>query len=477
VCASAGLVLACAAAVAPGQETQLNVDEFRAKIQKILAEGTTPSMSVAVARGGRMVWSEAFGFADRDARVAATAETPYSVASLTKPFTATAMMILAERKQLALDDAVDRHLGALMRPGVAVPAEVTIRRTLGHVAGFPVHFQYFFDDQPDRPLSFAETMRCYGAEISKPGSRYTYSNLGFGVLGEIVARVSGGSYRDFLAREVFGPLGLKRASVPERAEEAAGAAKRYGRDGRVLPFYVTDFAGGSALFATAEDLVRFGSFHAGAPMPGQRAILTPASLAAMHQSGPGDYGLGWSINRTWGRHTVVWHSGAMPGSASALWLVPAEKIAIAVVGNQITAPVNQLAGEILAALVPGPPAPAAKPPADAKPSPPAPSRTIPAGRYRGMLRSCPTAETLAIEVKSPGDMAATLGTERPRSLYDVSLAGGMLTGAFESLDERVYRLELRVAADRLQGVVTRRTGLGPRANLTVTLWAELERER
>jgi CubicO group peptidase (beta-lactamase class C family) len=229
------------------------------------------------------------------------------------------------------------------------------------------------------------------------------------------------------------------------------------------------------LYATAEDLARFGSFHAGAPMPGQRAILSPASLAAMHQSGQGDYGLGWSINRTWSRHTINWHSGAMPGSASALWLVPAEKIAIAVVGNQITAPVNQLAGEILAALVPGPPSPAAKPPAAATPSPPAPS--LPAGHYRGLLRTCPKAETLAIEVKSAGDMTAKLGTESPRSLYGVSLAGGTLTGAFESLDERVYRLELRVAGDRLEGVVTRRTSLGPRANVTVTLWAEVERER
>jgi CubicO group peptidase (beta-lactamase class C family) len=68
---------------------------------------------------------------------------------------------------------------------------VTIRRTLGHVAGFPVHYQYFFDDQPDRLQSLADTMRCYGAQISKPGSRYTYSNLGYGVLGASVGRVSG----------------------------------------------------------------------------------------------------------------------------------------------------------------------------------------------------------------------------------------------------------------------------------------------
>jgi CubicO group peptidase (beta-lactamase class C family) len=477
--ATTGLVIGCALGVALSQHAQLNVDDFRQKIRKILADGTTPSMAVAVARDGRMIWSEGFGFADREARVPATADTPYSVASVTKPFTATAMMILAERKRLALDDPLARHLGALQRSGVAAPADVTIRRTLGHVAGFPVHYQYFFDDQPERPLTFADTMRCYGAEISKPGSRYTYSNLGYGVLGETVARVSGEPYRDFLAREVFAPLGLKRASVPERAEETAGAAKRYGRDGGLLPFFVTDFAGGSALYATVEDLVRFGSFHVGAPMPGQRGILTPASLAAMQQSGLGDYGLGWSINRTWARHTLVLHTGAMPGSASALWLIPAEKIVIAVVGNQITAPVNQLAGEILAALVPGPLAAAAKAPEQPAPTL-AQDASIPAGRYRGTLRTCPQAEPLAIDVKTPGEIAVTLGTAEPRSLFDISVQAGRLFGTFESStgsSERQYRLELRAMGTRLEGVITRRTSLGPRANLLVTLWAELDRER
>ena len=148
---TAGLVVACAIAAAPGPQAQFNIDDLRQKIRKIIADGTTPSVAVAVARDGRMIWSEGFGFADRAARVAAAADTPYSVASVTKPFTATAVMILAERRKLALDDALDRHLGALQRPGAAAPADVTIRRTLGHVAGFPVHYQYFFDDRPDRP--------------------------------------------------------------------------------------------------------------------------------------------------------------------------------------------------------------------------------------------------------------------------------------------------------------------------------------
>ena len=338
-------LLLFAIAAAPSQRGELNIEEFRAKIRKIVGDGATPSLVVAVARGGRILWSEGFGFADREARVPATANTPYSIASVTKPFTATAVMILEERRRVSLDEPLDRYIAPLVRPGVAAPSGVTLRRVLGHVGGFPVHYQYFFDDEPDRPLSFADTMRCYAAEVQPPGSRYLYSNIGFEALAETVSRVSGQRYRDFLAREVFAPLTLKGASVPERAEEAIGAAKRYGRDGRPLPFYVTDFPGGSAVYATVEDLVRFGSFHAGASMDGQRTVLSPAALAVMQHAGLGDYGLGWSINANWSNHRIIWHSGAMPGSSATLWLVPAEKIAIALVANQIGAPVNQLAGE------------------------------------------------------------------------------------------------------------------------------------
>ena len=100
-----GLLLACAVALAPGQPEQLNIEDLRAKIRKAVADGTTPSLAVAVARGGRILWSEGFGFADREARVPATADTSYSIASVTKPFTATAVMILEDRKSTRLNSS------------------------------------------------------------------------------------------------------------------------------------------------------------------------------------------------------------------------------------------------------------------------------------------------------------------------------------------------------------------------------------
>src|SRR5262245_18668929 len=247
-------------------------DAIRARIEAAITAKQAPSIAVAVARNGRIEWSEGFGFADKARRTAATGSTPYAVASLTKTFTATALMALHERGRVALDDPVTKHLGPTARPNVSAPSEVTIRRTLQNVAGFPVHSDWFYVDRPSRPLPVTETLQCYGVEISKPGERYVYSNLGYGVIGEVIARASRQPYENFLAREVLQPLGLESARIARRAEEAIGAATLYGTDGEAVPFLLSDHPAASDLYISVEDLVRFGLFHAGGLQPARFVI-------------------------------------------------------------------------------------------------------------------------------------------------------------------------------------------------------------
>ena len=269
--------------------------DVRAKIESVIAAGRAPSIAVAVARDGRVVWSDAFGLADKTQRTPATATTPYAVASLTKTFTATALMVLNERGRLALDDPITKYLGPIARPHVAAPSEVTIRRTLQNVAGFPVHTQWFYVDRPERPLPIAETLRCFGAEINKPGERYIYSNIGYGALGEVVARASGQTYESFLTREVLQPLGLGSATIARRAEDTARAATLHGTDGAPVPFHLSDHPAASDLYINVEDLARFGLFHTGGLEP-SRPVIGDASRRAMQQPGIGGYGFGWLIN-------------------------------------------------------------------------------------------------------------------------------------------------------------------------------------
>jgi CubicO group peptidase (beta-lactamase class C family) len=130
---AAALTAAALAATTTAQQRSL--DDVRARILTALASGRAPSLAVAVARDGRIIWSDGFGFADKARRTPATAATPYGVASITKTFTATALMVLSERGRIGLDDPIARHLGATVRPNVTDASGVTIRRTLQNVGG------------------------------------------------------------------------------------------------------------------------------------------------------------------------------------------------------------------------------------------------------------------------------------------------------------------------------------------------------
>ena len=164
-----------------------SAERLRARLQALVDAGTTPSIAAAVGRDGRILWSGAAGLADVGRKVAATAETPYSLASISKPFTATAVMVLSERKLVELGAPFDRYLGPLPRPGSPDARGVTVERLLRHQAGFPTHYQFFYDDERARPLPLAKRLECYGVQLAAPGARYNYSNLGYGVLGELVS--------------------------------------------------------------------------------------------------------------------------------------------------------------------------------------------------------------------------------------------------------------------------------------------------
>ncbi len=452
------------------------LETARRSVQAVVDGARAPSVAVAVARNQRLIWNEAFGYADRERRRLATTDTPYSIASVTKPMTATAVMLLSDRGKLSLSDSVTKYAPAIQRPGVRNPDEVTIRRVLGHVGGFPVHYQFFYEDQADRPAPPAATMRCFGAEVSPPGRRYVYSNLGFEALRAVIEQVSGEPFADFLSRELFRPLEMRRTSVVEEPDAAGEAAVRYGTDGKPLPFYWTDHSAASAVYSTAADLVRFGRLHAGDPPAGE--LLTQESIGAMREPGLGSYGLGWSVNPNWHGRLVLFHSGAMPGASATLWVVPAERIVIALTANQIGVPVNRIAGEILELLLAAtgetPPLRAGDEAPGGEPAPPAEEVH---GRWEGTWSTCLEPEPIAVEVSTGDEVLVTIGDGHPLRVESAGVSGGRLTGELQTSPRVEYRFDLTAGGGRLRGPVVRRTSLGPRGNTVVTLWADLVRRR
>src|SRR5579872_1053556 len=207
--------------------------QAREHIQRGMVERSIPSLTIAVVQGNAVLWEEGFGWADRECRIAATPHTLYSMASISKPITATALMILKERGLLDLDHPINDYLGdSKLRAWVGNAEDATVRRVANHTSGLPMHYQFFYQDEPHQPPPVGETIRRYGNLVTVPGERFQYSNLGYGLLSEVIARLSGKSYADFLREELFLPLGMLRSSVNIGPGLERFQAQRYGSDGR-----------------------------------------------------------------------------------------------------------------------------------------------------------------------------------------------------------------------------------------------------
>jgi CubicO group peptidase (beta-lactamase class C family) len=173
------------ASSAPNDASKPDFSNVRRFIQEQLVAKSIPSMAVAVARNGTILWEEAFGWADRENRVPATEHTMYYTASVTKSFTETAIMVLHERNKLNLDRPVNDYLGTAKLTSTAFnPADATIRRVATHMAGLTTF-------NPTNPHPVEEMIRRYGVLFWPPGERYDYSNFGSIVLEEVIARASG----------------------------------------------------------------------------------------------------------------------------------------------------------------------------------------------------------------------------------------------------------------------------------------------
>ena len=330
--------------------------DVRDIIQKELKRSKVPSISVAVARGGEILWEESFGWADIENKIEATPRTAYSLASISKPVTATGLMILVERGLIDLDRPADEYLGESKLTAYHGRAEdATVKRLLHHTAGLPTHWHFFFEDDPYKRPSMDETIRRYGILTAPPGLIYNYSNLGYGILDNIIERVSGTEYPEFMQKEVFQPLGMFDSSVYTESGPGDKVARRYLGKKKQL-FYDFDHRGASAVYCSAHDLVRFGMFHLKNHLEDQEQILRDATIDLMTSSRDpkvtdSNYGLGWSDYREFGVRFVA-HGGGMPGVSTTLTLAPDHDIALVVLINGQGANLRRITQNLAAALLP-----------------------------------------------------------------------------------------------------------------------------
>ena len=447
----------------------------RQLIQEHMIEWSIPSISVAVARRAEILWEEGFGWADRENRIPATEHTMYYMASVDKAFTAMALMILQERKQLDLDLPVNDYLGsAKLKSPVWNPTEATVRRVANHTAGLTTF-------NLSRPLTIDETIHRYGVLFWPPGERYDYSNLGFKILDEVVARVSGKSYSNFMRAEIFWPLGMTHASAGIGPGLEKFVAQRYSPSRGLRP----PVDGG--VYCSAHDLARFGMFCLKAHLPDQKRVLSDATIDAIYSSpvltgitGRGKYSLGWSIDEDLYGYSGILAQGGTDTAQAWLQLIPSEDIVVVALAN------NGMMGsgvvhEILSALLPAYSERRAKAKTGQKPqiSREASAPSALAGTWKGIIKTYRKDIPLTFSIADSGDVRAKLGSQLTTLLndtrFDKQRLRGRLSGDLgieEDTGPERYYLDfyLYLRADELKGAVV----TGPHPNLP--FWVELKKE-
>ena len=439
--AGAGLLLLAR----PGgaQDPARRADKFdpvRAAIRRVMDSTGVPGVAVALAQNGRITWEEGFGWADRERRIPATEHTMFSLASISKPITATGLMRLVEERKVDLDAPANQYLGLGKLTGLAGDAnQATVRRVMSHTAGLPLHYTFYYAgvNGGDEP-TMDEAISRYGILVYPPGQAYQYSNLGYGIVDHIIERVSGVPYADYMRTRVFAPLGLTRMSVHIGPGLESYVAQRYDSRLRPIPFYDFDHDGGSAVWASAHDLVRFGMFHLKERLTDQQRILADSTIDLMHRSATppsalGGYGLGWGSVDEFGFQRVN-HTGGMPGVATILAIYPAQRTAVVVLTNKAGTPYERILQEILSVAFPpryadslrARRAQGRRPPDGVRFSPPAEL----VGEWTGTLRTWQQTVPFKLAVQQDGGALVTLGDRVPALLAGARWADGVLTGRF-----------------------------------------------
>ncbi len=305
--------------------------ELEAYLHDHIIESNAPSGVAAVAVDGEIVWTWASGYAHVAQRRPATIDTAYSIASITKPITAAAIMLLVEQGEIDLDAPANRYLPTPLESSFGDSDAITVRMLLNHTSGLPRHYKFYYADQ-GKPLPKTEFIRRYGRAMLPPGEAFDYSNIGYGILELIVEHVSEREYSSFLSERIFSPTGMDSAFVPPEQTARGPLAERYRYFDEPVPFYDFDHRGASAVFATATDLLRFASSLM--PLNDTDSIVSPAGSAQMWPSSEKEdsYGLGFSV---WNKdgETIVHHSGGMPGVSARLMFVPRTGVAIVFLMN------------------------------------------------------------------------------------------------------------------------------------------------
>lgn len=309
--------------------TDKRIDDL---VKAAVARGGIAGYSLVVLKDGKVIHQSGYGFADQAKKVPVTPQTAFGLASVTKTFTALALLSLVEKGKLKLDDPLSKHLTGLPTAW----KKLTLRQLASMTAGVP-------NDIPrEKPwpeeMAIVQTMPL----LFTPGSRFAYSNPSYRTLGTVIERVTGKPYLQYLRETVLSPLAMKSTGTREELEKLTTVSQPFGFNQRtgnavLLRYKPTEISFSSGmLFSNTADMAKYAQALL------DHKLFSASSYDTLFVSRPplttgaqSNWAFGWGVERkkSYGGRLVCGMNGGNPGVASTILLVPEEKLAIVGLSN------------------------------------------------------------------------------------------------------------------------------------------------
>ena len=321
-----------------------------------------PGIAVAIVQDGKTIFSDGYGLANTITKNKITSATNFNIASLTKQFTAAGILYLQEKKLLNVDQTIDYYFPDMNKK---VSEKITIRQLLTHSSGIIDHYNFVKLEKGNhgyaRQVYYA--IRNIDSIYFPPGSSFRYSNTGYCLLGLILEKISGKTYKDFISHAFFSPLSMNHSTVWNRQEKIYCSATGYDRDiltGKFLKsqaeehvFFSTE--GDGAIYTSVQDYVKWFQSLQNAAILNKTDIVQArsiqSSITGLHGLG---YGYGWFVNARQ-QPAYIYHSGSNGGFRTYSFSIPELNYLVVIFANRNDINIEQVVIQLNQILIPGHP--------------------------------------------------------------------------------------------------------------------------
>lgn len=350
---------------APVKQAPLSLEPqaLAAFLSEEVASKGLVGLSLAVMRDGKLIYAGGAGRCSIAPNLPVEPETMFAIGSITKQFTSACILLLAEDGKLLVTDNVAKWF-----PDLTAAGEITVLDLMNHVSGYPDYYPLDFVDRPMRKsIPVDDLIRSFGTRRLdfEPGTRYSYSNTGFVILGRIISAVSGRSFAEFLRERILKPLGLTH-TVFEPNAASAGLAQGYTTFALSPPELATPEGPGwvgaaGALYSTPSDLAKWDMALIGGKVLKPESFKLMTTPRTLKDGTVSNYGCGLRVGMR-GGETVLSHNGAVAGFSALNTVIPSTRSAVVLFSNLDSTPaVDAVYGRVMEALLPATPPPPAKP--------------------------------------------------------------------------------------------------------------------